>query len=90
MWMNYCHACSRMTDRVEKALRKLSDHERTDLERILQKIRVGDFAHLDIKKFKHRDDIYRVRKGVLRIIFQKRDGHFFILTVERRCDKTYS
>lgn len=90
MWMSYCHACDCMTDRVERALRKLSAHERSELEKILQKISAGDFAHLDIKKLKHRDDIYRVRKGALRIIFQKRDEHFFILTVERRCDTTYS
>ena len=43
----------------------------------------------NIKKLKGREDIFRVRKGNLRIIYRIEKEEIFILTVERRSEKTY-
>jgi mRNA-degrading endonuclease RelE of RelBE toxin-antitoxin system len=80
-----------MTDRIEKSLRKLSDSERRKLEGVLERIRTGKMESLDVKKLKARDDIYRARKGDLRVIFRRDDdGQIFILAVERKSDTTYN
>jgi len=49
-----------------------------------------DFDNLDIKKLKGEGGILRVRKGDIRIIFQKTKNKIFVLSVERRSDTTYS
>jgi mRNA-degrading endonuclease RelE of RelBE toxin-antitoxin system len=79
-----------MVDKIDKALNKLSDKGRKAIKQILSQIRISEFAGLDIKKLKQRNDIYRVRKGTLRIIFQKTSARIHILTLERGSDTTYS
>jgi len=78
-------------DKIAKALENLSVKERGSIKDTLLKVKDDSLANLDIKKLKGHDDIFRVRKGKLRIIF-KRDkaGHISILTIERRSDNTYS
>ena len=76
-------------DRIEKALRKLSEKERAALGVVLRAILAGRLDGLDVKKLKGREDVYRVRKGELRVIFQKRDDTFTVLTIERRSETTY-
>ncbi len=78
-----------MTDCITKALKRLSGRERSNLEDILKRIRRGDFAGLDLKKLSGREDIFRVRKGTMRVIFRKTPAGIFILAVERRSDNTY-
>jgi len=78
-------------NKIHKSLRSLSSKERGAIENILQKIVLGNFTGLDIKKLKDRPDIFRVRKESLRIIFrQAADGKIFILTLERRSDNIYN
>lgn len=78
-------------NKIHKVLRSLSSKERSSIENILQKIVRGNFTGLDIKKLKDRPDIFRVRKGSLRIIFRQVAGKgFVILTIERRSDNTYN
>jgi mRNA-degrading endonuclease RelE of RelBE toxin-antitoxin system len=76
-------------DRVEKALAKLTPKERRVIVGILRKLRDGETKGLDIKKLKGRDDIFRVRKGDLRIIYRRHSGETFILAIERRKENTY-
>lgn len=77
-------------DKITKALQNLSSKERAIIKNILLKIKTNSFSELDLKKLKNCDNIFRVRKGKLRIIFKKLDnGQYFILTIERRSDKTY-
>lgn len=76
-------------DKIKKALMRLSASEQTKIKLILQNIQNKNFKHLDIKKLKGRDDIYRVRKGKLRIIFHNIDDSIYILSVEKRSDTTY-
>ena len=77
-------------DKIEKALSKFSVKERDIVRKILNKLRKEDVLGLSIEKLKGRADIFRVRKGNIRIIYQKEasDG-IFILAIERRSEKTY-
>ena len=43
-----------------------------------------------MKKLKGYENIFRVRKGKLIIIFSKEKGDIFILAIERRRDTTYN
>ena len=76
-------------DKIAKALQKLSKKEQEKLKEILRKLDTGDFAGLDIKKLKGRKDIFRVRQGDFRIIFQKTANCIKILTLEQRQTNAY-
>lgn len=76
-------------DRIAKELRKLSADERMAVRLLLVRIYRGDLFGLDVKKLVGRSDIYRVRKGRVRIIYRQSSDHIFILTIERRSEKTY-
>ncbi|MFH1460836.1 MAG: hypothetical protein ABIF84_00200 [Patescibacteria group bacterium] len=76
-------------DRIKKALNKLSLKEKQKVKRILFQIDKGDFQGLNTKKLKGKDNIFRVRKGSIRIIFHKIDNSVRVLTIERRTSKTY-
>ncbi|MBU2109339.1 type II toxin-antitoxin system RelE/ParE family toxin [Patescibacteria group bacterium] len=77
-------------DKISKALKKLSSQEKKIAKLILENIAKNDFKNLDIKKLKGHDNIFRVRKGKIRIIYKtNKDNSIFILTIERRSDKTY-
>ncbi len=78
-----------MVDKIEKALKKLTEKERKVAKNTLVKIQKEKIKDLDIKKLKGRNDIFRVRKGTVRIIFQKKNENILILSIERRSDKTY-
>ncbi len=77
-------------DKIKKALNRLSSKERRRLKEILLQIDAGDFQGLDLKKLKGRNDVFRARKGNIRIIFRKKDDSIKILSIERRGSKTYS
>lgn len=76
-------------DKISKALKKLSVQERKELKVILGKIKSGELNGFDIKKLKGKDNIFRVRKGSIRIIFLK-DKDISILAIERKNDNTYN
>lgn len=77
-------------DKITKALRKLSYKETREVKRILKKIKKNDAAGFNVKKLKGKRDIFRVRKGDIRIIFSKQDdGNISILAIERRSENMY-
>ncbi len=77
-------------DKIAKALQSLSSKERELIKTILLKIKSGFLDGLDVKKLKNCEDIYRARKGKLRIIFKRTDDkNIYILAIERRSDNTY-
>ena len=76
-------------DKIEKALNKLSFKDKQKVKEILRQVDRGNFQNLDTKKLKGRDNIFRVRKGNIRIIFCKIDNSIRVLTIERRKSKTY-
>jgi len=77
-------------DKIAKALQKLSSKERELIKKILLKIQSGSLSGFDLKKLKRCENIFRIRHGKLRIIFKQDDDNSFILTIERRSDKTYN
>ena len=76
-------------DKIQKALRQLSDKERKLVKTILSRLDAGDILGLDIQKLQGHKDIFRVRKADLRIIYQKHPQSISILAIERRSEKTY-
>jgi len=76
-------------DKIEKALVKLTEKERELIRSILQKLSQKKLTGLDVKRLKGYDDIFRIRKGDIRIIYQVRKEKIFILSVERRSESTY-
>lgn len=77
-------------DKIQKALGKLFPKEREKVKQILRQIESGKTTGLDVKKLKGRDDIFRVRKGDIRIIYRtETSGKIFILAIERRRENTY-
>ena len=76
-------------DAIKKALKKLTDKERERVKEILIKLGSNKTDGLDVKKLKGREDIFRVRKGGIRIVYRKRGLGISILLIERRSEKTY-
>lgn len=80
-----------MVDRIQKILNNLNEKEKKQIKIILNGLKSGNFEHFDVKKLKGRDDIYRVRKGKIRIIYRV-DGkkEILLLAIERRSETTYN
>jgi len=74
---------------VEKEIAKLSAEEKTIVRSILESLDAGDLRGLNIKKLKGHDDIWRVRKGNIRIICRIVYGEYMIIGIKRRNEKTY-
>ena len=74
---------------IEKALRKLSPAERFWIGETIEKLVSGKTSGLDIKKLRGREDIFRVRKGDVRMIYLKKDDLVVLLFVGRRNESTY-
>jgi mRNA-degrading endonuclease RelE of RelBE toxin-antitoxin system len=78
-------------DRVNKALKKLSVKEQQTTLEILRLIRDKKWSNLNRKKLKGYNDIYRVRSGKIRIIYQENiGGKVTVLAISRRNDNTYN
>lgn len=76
-------------DKIQKALTRLSSKEREQIRSILQKVCLGQTMGIDITKLKGHIDIYRIRKGKLRIIFRVYKNEIYLLKIDRRSDTTY-
>lgn len=77
-------------DRIEKEIRKLSERERGWVKEILKLLRRDKTASLDVKKLKGREDIFRIRKGDIRIIYRLTSRkEIFVLSIEKRKERTY-
>ncbi|MBI2052129.1 MAG: hypothetical protein HY452_01600 [Parcubacteria group bacterium] len=78
-------------DKISKVLQKFSAEEKEKIISILICLKSGKMSGLDLKKLKGRPDIFRVRKGKIRILYRKSDkGGIYILTIERRNENTYN
>ncbi len=77
-------------DKIEKALAKLTSKERAWVEEIPAQMEHGGLHGLNVKKLKGRNDIFRVRKGNIRVIYRTEEsGAIFILAIERRREDIY-
>jgi mRNA-degrading endonuclease RelE of RelBE toxin-antitoxin system len=77
-------------DAIEKALKKLNAKERERVKELLRKMALGALQGLDIKKLQGRNDIFRIRKWDIRIVYRKVGSAISVLLVERRSEQTYS
>ncbi len=79
---------------ADKFLKKLPNDKRRLIEGVLAYIRQGKFSGLDVKKLKGYSDVFRVRKGDVRIIFQMSrtalPDDTVILDIRWRNEGTYS
>ncbi|MDP3696522.1 MAG: type II toxin-antitoxin system RelE/ParE family toxin, partial [Candidatus Taylorbacteria bacterium] len=71
------------------ALKKLTEKEKIWVKEVTKALQSGRFDNLDIKKLKIGDDIFRVKKGRVRIIYQIRDSIVYVLKVGHRKEDTY-
>lgn len=76
-------------EKIAKFIRKLSATEQRVIASLLTALINESYEGLDIKKLKGYTDVYRARKGDLRVIFQKRTGDVRILEISRRSERTY-
>ncbi|MBU1203424.1 hypothetical protein KKH39_05270 [Patescibacteria group bacterium] len=76
-------------DKIRKALERFTGSQKKIIKKILLQIESRNYSDLDIKKLKGYDNIFRVRKGQIRIIFQIKDDNIKIITIEKRSDTTY-
>ncbi len=76
-------------DKIQKALKKLNPRERKTIKAILSKLSSGKLERLEILQLKGHRDIFRIRKGNIRIIFRREGNDISILSIERRSEATY-
>ena len=74
---------------LNKLLSKFNVEDRRVLESVIAKIISLEWRNLDIKKPKGYQDIFRLRRGKLRIIFTKNSNIIRIISIERRKETTY-
>jgi mRNA-degrading endonuclease RelE of RelBE toxin-antitoxin system len=78
-----------MTDKISKELAKYTAKERKLVKDILLLLNSGNTKGLNITKLKGHTDIFRLKKGRLRIIYQQNNAALKILAIEKRSEKTY-
>lgn len=78
-----------MADKIRKILAKLTAKERETVKLLILRVKLEDIEGLDIKQLQGHDDLFRVRKGRLRIVYRKTSKEFLILRIDRRNEKTY-
>ncbi len=74
---------------LKRILSRFNKEEREIIEFLIEKIISLDWHNLDIKKLRGYQNIFRVRKGKIRIIFTKDKEKISIVTIERRREDTY-
>ena len=77
-------------DKITKILQKVSKKDSRNIISILEKIKQGKLQNLDIKKLKGHENVFRIRVGDYRIIFQRIEGEYFILEISKRREDTYN
>ncbi len=78
-----------MSDKISKALAQFSLQDKQLINQLLLLIKRNDLIGLDVSRLKGHKDIYRLRKGRIRIIYQAKNGQINILEIGRRSEKTY-
>ena len=71
-------------DKLEKSLNKLSAKEKAIIKSILLKLHTGEMQGMNMQKLQGHKDIFRIRKGNIRIIYQQKNEDTSILAIEKR------
>ncbi|MBU1018765.1 MAG: type II toxin-antitoxin system RelE/ParE family toxin [Patescibacteria group bacterium] len=73
-------------DRIKKFLKKLSRKEREIIAELMCKVITNDLSGLVAKKLSGNSNLYRVRVGRIRIVFEKREIENKIINMDYRKD----
>ncbi len=76
-------------DKLDKSISRLDEKEKEMVKFVLKKLQNDNLRGLNLQKLKSRKNIFRVKKGKIRIIYQIKDVKKYILAIERRSEKTY-
>lgn len=74
---------------LKKLLSKFTKEEQKTIESLIKSIISLNWRNLDIKKLKGHQNIFKIRKNDIRIIFSKEKKEIFILAIDRRNENTY-
>jgi len=76
--------------KLERIIKKFSVAERKVIKNTVIQLKIGSFVGLDVKKLQGSRDIYRVRKGSIRIMYYLgADKEIVVFAIARRSDNTY-
>jgi mRNA-degrading endonuclease RelE of RelBE toxin-antitoxin system len=78
-----------MADEITKFLARVTKSERAFLLRLIDSILDNTVSPQNVTKLVGSKDIYRLKKGVFRIIYQVTKNDRKILSVSNRNEKTY-
>lgn len=78
-----------MVDKIKKYLARIPQKERDVLDPVFDQILNVDDKRLDIKRLRGFSNLYRVRVGSSRIVFQDNNSERRILFVGKRDENTY-
>ena len=87
--INYCVLSRSLMNHIDKFLKKLTPKPREILREIIARIVANDLSGLDCKKLEGSSHLYRVRKGSMRIKFEKTDHGNEVFFLGFRNDNTY-
>lgn len=78
-----------MADKIKKILAKLTVKEREIVKLLILRIKLDDMVGLNISQLKGHIDLFRVKKGRIRIVYRKKEAKILIVRIDRRNEKTY-
>lgn len=78
-----------MTDKINKEVAKFTAKEKEIVKELVPKILQANWSEVKRQKVKNSDDVYKIRKGRIRIVFQVKDKDVILLRIQRRSEKTY-
>lgn len=78
-----------MGSNLKKLLSRFNKREREVIELLIGKIVSFKWDALDVKKLRGYRDVFRVRKGNIRIIYRVQASQILVLAIERRSEGTY-
>lgn len=71
-------------DKIQKFLLKLTSIERENILFIIEKILIWQLEWLDVKKLQNEENLYRVRKWKIRIVFSMVNKEIQIIDINYR------
>jgi mRNA-degrading endonuclease RelE of RelBE toxin-antitoxin system len=75
---------------LDRSLKRFSPKERQEIERLVERIIARNLKGLDCKKLKGFKNLFRIRKGAIRVIFELRGvENPVVISIERRREDTY-
>jgi mRNA-degrading endonuclease RelE of RelBE toxin-antitoxin system len=78
-----------MADKIQKLLKKLKPKELEIVKLLLLRLKLNDTEGLDIKQLKGHSELFRVRKGQIRIVYKNLENKILVVRIDRRNEKTY-